>query len=146
MTDNPDHEYRIARSLVSLADTLVDEFDLAEFLHMLVEHCVALLDVDAAAVLLVDRRGGVRMAAASSEKAELLELFAVEASCTNAPSDRPRSSLSSCRPRSTPVSSSNRPKACSQPEAVSTAPSRLSTRYAATPALTTSASPMSPTR
>jgi transcriptional regulator with GAF, ATPase, and Fis domain len=73
-----DREYRVARSLVSLADTLVDEFDLAEFLHMLVEQCVDLLDVAAAAVLLVDQRGGVRMAAASSEKAELLELFAAE--------------------------------------------------------------------
>jgi transcriptional regulator with GAF, ATPase, and Fis domain len=75
-----DREYLVARSLVSLADTLIDEFDLAEFLHMLVEQCVDLLDVAAAGVLLVDQHGGVRMAAASSEKAELLELFAVETS------------------------------------------------------------------
>ncbi|MET0135321.1 MAG: GAF and ANTAR domain-containing protein [Kibdelosporangium sp.] len=71
-------EYRLARSFVSLADTLIDEFDLAEFLHMLVEQCVNLLDADAAAVLLVDQRGGMRMAAASSERAELLEIFAAE--------------------------------------------------------------------
>jgi transcriptional regulator with GAF, ATPase, and Fis domain len=71
-------EYQVARTFVSLADTLVDEFDLAEFLHMLVEQCVDLLDVAAAGVLLADQRGGVRMAAASSEKAELLELFAVD--------------------------------------------------------------------
>lgn len=78
LTGDMGREYRVARSLVSLADTLVDEFDLVEFLHMLVEQCVDLLDVDAAGVLLVDQRGGVRMAAASSEKAELLELFAAE--------------------------------------------------------------------
>lgn len=68
-------ENRIARAFVELADTLVDEFDLAEFLHVLVEHCVDLLDVAAAGVLLVDQQGGVRMAAASSEEAGLLELF-----------------------------------------------------------------------
>lgn len=71
-------ESRIARAFVDLADTLVDEFDLAEFLHMLVDQCVDLLDVAAAAVVLSDQRGGVRMAAASSEKAELLEVFATD--------------------------------------------------------------------
>jgi len=69
-------EHRIARTFVELADTLVDEFDLTDFLHMLVDHCVDLLDV--AGVLLADQRGGVRMAAASSERAELLEVFAAE--------------------------------------------------------------------
>src|ERR1041384_337522 len=71
-------EHRIARTFVELADTLVDEFDLTDFLHMLVEHCVDLLDVAAAGVLLADQRGGVRMAAASSERAGLLEVFAAE--------------------------------------------------------------------
>jgi transcriptional regulator with GAF, ATPase, and Fis domain len=71
-------EHRIARTFVELADTLVDEFDLTDFLHMLVEHCVDLLDVAAAGVLLADQRGGVRMAAASSEEAELLAVFAAE--------------------------------------------------------------------
>ncbi len=71
-------EQRIGRAFVNLADTMVDDFDLAEFLHMLVDHCVDLLDVDAAGVLLSDQRGGLRMAAASSEKSELLEVFAAE--------------------------------------------------------------------
>lgn len=71
-------EHRIARTFVELADTLVDEFDLTDFLHMLVEHCVDLLGVTAAGVLLGDQRGGARIAAASSERAELLELFAAE--------------------------------------------------------------------
>lgn len=57
---------------------MVDEFDLAEFLHMLVDHCVDLLGVEAAGVLLADQRGGVRTAAASSERAELLEVFAAD--------------------------------------------------------------------
>jgi transcriptional regulator with GAF, ATPase, and Fis domain len=71
-------EHRIARTFVELADTLVDDFDLTDFMHMLVEHCVDLLGVAAAGVLLADQRGGVRMAAASSERAELLEVFAAE--------------------------------------------------------------------
>jgi transcriptional regulator with GAF, ATPase, and Fis domain len=71
-------EHRVARAFVSLADTMIGDFDLAEFLHMLVDHCVDLLEVDAAGVLLADQRGGVRMAAASSEKAELLALFAAD--------------------------------------------------------------------
>lgn len=71
-------ENRVAQTFVNLADTLVDEFDLSDFLHVLVERCVELLDVSAAAVLLADNRGGVRMAAASSENAELLELFAAD--------------------------------------------------------------------
>jgi GAF domain-containing protein len=71
-------ERRVARAFVSLADTMIDDFDITEFLHVLVDHCVDLLEVDAAGVLLADQRGGVRMAAASSEKAELLELFAAD--------------------------------------------------------------------
>jgi transcriptional regulator with GAF, ATPase, and Fis domain len=71
-------EQRIGQAFVNLADTMVADFDLTEFLHMLVDHCVDLLDVDAAGVLLSDQRGGIRMAAASSEKSELLEMFAAE--------------------------------------------------------------------
>ena len=71
-------ESQIARTFVELADTLVDEFDPTDFLYLLVEHCVGLLDVAAAGVLLTDQRGGVRMAAASSERAELLEVFGAE--------------------------------------------------------------------
>jgi ANTAR domain-containing protein/GAF domain-containing protein len=71
-------ENRVAQTFVALADTLVDEFDPTEFLHFLVDRCVELLDVSAAGVLLVDQSGDVQMAAASSEKAELLELFAAD--------------------------------------------------------------------
>jgi transcriptional regulator with GAF, ATPase, and Fis domain len=71
-------EYRVARAFVTLADTIVADFDLTEFLHLLVDHCVDLLQVDAAGVLLSDQRGGIRMAAASSEKAELLAVFAAD--------------------------------------------------------------------
>jgi transcriptional regulator with GAF, ATPase, and Fis domain len=70
-------EQRLADTFVALADTLVDDFDVLEFLHMLCDQCVALLEVSAAGVILLDERGGLRMAAASSERAEVLEVFAV---------------------------------------------------------------------
>jgi len=76
---NDHHEQRLARVFVELADTLVDDFDMLEFLSMLVERCVELLDVAAAGVVLSDHRGALRMAAASSEQARLVELFAVQA-------------------------------------------------------------------
>jgi transcriptional regulator with GAF, ATPase, and Fis domain len=75
---NDHHEQRLARVFVELADTLVDDFDMLEFLNMLVERCVELLDVAAAGVVLSDNKGGLRMAAASSEQARLVELFAVQ--------------------------------------------------------------------
>ncbi|MFB9923871.1 ANTAR domain-containing protein [Amycolatopsis halotolerans] len=71
-------ERLVSRAFVSLADTLVADFDIAEFLSMLAEQCVDLLGVSAAGVLLLDPAGGLRVAATSSHRAELLELFAVE--------------------------------------------------------------------
>lgn len=73
-----DREQRLAQAFVALADTLVDEFDLLDFLRMLTERSVELLDVAAAGVILIDERGGLRVASASSERAELLEVFAVQ--------------------------------------------------------------------
>lgn len=73
------HEQRLAQVFVELADTLIDDFDVLEFLSTLVERCVELLDVTAAGVVLSDQRGGLRMAAASSEQAHLVELFAIQA-------------------------------------------------------------------
>ncbi|GAA1965227.1 GAF and ANTAR domain-containing protein [Amycolatopsis minnesotensis] len=71
-------EQRVADTFVALADTLVDDFDVLDFLHMLCRQCVELLTVSAAGVILLDQHGGLRMAAASSERAELLEVFAVQ--------------------------------------------------------------------
>jgi transcriptional regulator with GAF, ATPase, and Fis domain len=69
----------LARTFVELADTLVDEFDVSDFLRTLVEKCVQLLKVSAAGVVLSDAQGRLRMAAASSERAGVLETLAVQA-------------------------------------------------------------------
>ncbi|RNL85120.1 GAF and ANTAR domain-containing protein [Halostreptopolyspora alba] len=61
-----------------MADTLVADFDVAELLHQLAEHCVELLGATAAGLLLADERGTLHIVAASTEKTRLLELFQVQ--------------------------------------------------------------------
>lgn len=76
MTTSPDR--RLARTFVTLADTLVADFDVLDFLALLTERAVEHLEVDAAGVILSDQRGGWRPAAGSSERADLVELFAAQ--------------------------------------------------------------------
>lgn len=71
-----DHQARDV--LVSLADTLVADFDVIDFLDTLTEHCVELLGVTAAGLLLLDHRGTLNMVAASTEQARVLELIQLQ--------------------------------------------------------------------
>ena len=54
---------------------MVADFDVIDFPHVLTDRSVQLLDVSAAGLLLADPRGELRVVAASSEAARLLELF-----------------------------------------------------------------------
>src|SRR3984885_13668955 len=65
-------------TFVDLADTMVADFDIIDFLHMLTHRSVALLAASAAGVVLADPRGELRVAAASSEAAGLMELFQLQ--------------------------------------------------------------------
>lgn len=65
-------------ALVDLAGALVDDFDVAEVLQLLTDRCVSVLEVDASGVLLADQEGELRIAASSSERAQLLELFQLQ--------------------------------------------------------------------
>lgn len=76
---NSIRDQQLAATFVSLADTLVADFDVVDFLGLLTERTVQLLDVNAAGVILADRRGGLRPAAGSSEHATLVAVFAAQA-------------------------------------------------------------------
>jgi transcriptional regulator with GAF, ATPase, and Fis domain len=69
---------RLVDTFVELADTLIDDFDVIEFLHLLVDRCVELLDVDAAGLLLADSQGRLQVVASSNEQVRLVELFQVQ--------------------------------------------------------------------
>ena len=73
-----DREELISRAFVSLADTLVDEYDVIDLLDRLVGYSVELLAADAAGIVLADARGGLRAVAASSEDAQLMELLQLQ--------------------------------------------------------------------
>jgi transcriptional regulator with GAF, ATPase, and Fis domain len=68
----------LSDTFVGLADTMVADFDVIDFLHMLTDRSVRLLTASAAGVVLADPRGELRVAAASSEAVELVELFQIQ--------------------------------------------------------------------
>jgi GAF domain-containing protein len=68
----------LSETFVELTDTMVADFDVIDFLHVLTSRSVELLDVSAAGLLLADPRGELRVVAASSEAARLLELFQLQ--------------------------------------------------------------------
>lgn len=68
----------LALTFVELADTMVADFDLLDFLHVLTERSVTFLDADAAGLVLADQRGHLRVLASTSETSRLLELFELQ--------------------------------------------------------------------
>jgi transcriptional regulator with GAF, ATPase, and Fis domain len=68
----------LSNTFIELADTMVADFDVIDFLHLLTDRSVALLGASAAGVMLADPRGELRVAAASTEEAGLLELFQLQ--------------------------------------------------------------------
>ena len=71
-------EQDLTQAFVELADTLVADFDVVDFLHTLVNRSRELLGLQAAGLMLADQRGRLRLMASSSEQSRLLELFELE--------------------------------------------------------------------
>jgi GAF domain-containing protein len=69
---------KLAEVFVEAADTLVDDFDLIEFLQRLTTHTSELFEVSAAGLLLADADGLLQLMAASDERSEMIELFQVQ--------------------------------------------------------------------
>ena len=69
---------RLAEVFVEMADTLVDEFDLIEFLQTVTARTAELADVAAVGLLLADHHGQLQFMAASDEATRLLELFQIQ--------------------------------------------------------------------
>lgn len=71
-------EALLGRTLVELADTLVQDFKPLDYLYLLCDRCVEVLDVDEVGVLLAGSEGVLTLSAASSGKMDLLELFEMQ--------------------------------------------------------------------
>jgi transcriptional regulator with GAF, ATPase, and Fis domain len=71
-------ERQLVEAFVEMADTLVDDFDLLDFLHRVTVRCADVLTVSAAGIMLTDQRGALRVIAASTEKTRLLELLQMQ--------------------------------------------------------------------
>ena len=72
-------EPALAAAFVDIADTMVVGYDVVDMAHRLAGHCVRLLDVAAAGLLLTDGQGNLGVLASSDERAQLMELFQVQA-------------------------------------------------------------------
>jgi transcriptional regulator with GAF, ATPase, and Fis domain len=71
-------DQRVRETFVQLADTLVADYDVIDFLDMLALRAVDLLDVTACGLVLVDHHQVLNLVAASSEQTRLLELFQLQ--------------------------------------------------------------------
>lgn len=71
--------WQVSSAFVKLADALVGEYDVLDVLHTLVEESVALLDAEAAGLLLADATGQLQVLASTSEESQLVEILQSEA-------------------------------------------------------------------
>jgi hypothetical protein len=71
---------RVREVFIELADTLVEDFDIIDFLDRLADRCGELLGVSACGILVADHRGVLNLVAASSERARLVELTQLQVS------------------------------------------------------------------
>jgi len=76
---NASRETQLSAAFVTLADTLIADFDLVDFLQRLVEQCAEILDTQAAGLMLVDGFGHLQLMASTSEETSLVEIMQLNA-------------------------------------------------------------------
>ncbi|MCW2756960.1 MAG: transcriptional regulator, partial [Nocardioidaceae bacterium] len=69
---------RLSDVFVEVADTLVADFDVIDFLHNLTEHAAAVSGAGAVGILIADQQGELQFMAASNPTGELLERAQLE--------------------------------------------------------------------
>src|SRR5215217_2209961 len=69
---------RLSDLFVEVADTLVDDFDVVDFLHHVTTSVAEITQSDAVGLMLANHDGRLSFMAASTEDARLLELFQVQ--------------------------------------------------------------------
>ena len=72
------NETLLVHTLVKLAESLVDDFDVVELLSLLADRSVEVLGVSAAGVMLAAPEGHLRVVASSSEAMRVVELFELQ--------------------------------------------------------------------
>lgn len=75
-----DREQWLADTFKAQADTLIDDFDVREFLFTLVHRIQELLEASEVGLVLDDQHGNLRVMASSTETTRLLELLEVQTS------------------------------------------------------------------
>ncbi|MGC8513617.1 MAG: ANTAR domain-containing protein [Acidimicrobiales bacterium] len=73
-----DTQESIIQALVSMADVLVEDFDVVDMLTGLARRCVDLLGMSAAGVMIADPTSTLHVIASSSEEMRVLELFELQ--------------------------------------------------------------------
>lgn len=75
----PSREILMNAAFVKLADTLIDDFDMVDLLHTLVEECIRIFDTQAGGLMLADADGNLELVASTSEEANLVEIMQLSA-------------------------------------------------------------------
>ncbi len=72
-------EQKLITAFATLADTMIDTYDMADLLHTLLHECTELMPVDAGRIVLRAAGGGLQLVASFSEGNELVEIMQLDA-------------------------------------------------------------------
>jgi GAF domain-containing protein len=74
-----DRAGELAQAFAELAGALANGYDVVELLDRLIQHCVHLLEVDAAGLVLADSRGALQVMVSTNEQVRFLEVLQLHA-------------------------------------------------------------------